>query len=293
LSAREVKALYDYESSPPPKITKRKTGLRQKAATPPLAVSPFKESQAKQHQQDWAEYLETEVEVSNSIGMQLRLVPPGEFTMGSPASEAGREDTETQHQVRITQPFYLSVHEVTQEQYERVMGNNPSKYKGANNPVEMVSWNDAVEFCRKLSAQEGVQYRLPTEAEWEYACRAGTTTTYSFGDDDSQLGKYAWYGANSGSTTHPVGEKLPNGWGLFDMHGNVWERCQDWSGDYGNEKVVTDPTGPASGSRRVLRGGAFSHPPKSVRAAYRTSYQPVSRVANDGFRLARTYDLSP
>jgi len=159
-----------------------------------------------------------------------------------------------------------------------------------------VSWNDAVEFCRKLSAQEGEEYRLPTEAEWEYACRAGTTTTYSFGNNESQLRKYAWYSDNSDDTTHVVGEKLPNAWGLYDMHGNVWEWCQDWHAAYGSENGLIDPTGPASGDRRVLRGGAFSRQPKDVRAARRnvTNHLPsVRRYYDSGFRLARTYDLSP
>ena len=182
-------------------------------------------------------------------------------------------------------------YEVTQEQYEKVMGNNPSRFKGSRNPVEKVRWNDAVAFCRKLSDQEGVEYRLPTEAEWEYACRAGTTTRYSFGDDKSQLGKYAWFGGNSGGETHPVGQKLPNIWGLYDMHGDVYEWCQDWYGRYERGRVISDPTGPASGKLRVLRGGAFAGRPLYVRSANRGDDLPVYRAF--GFRLARTYDLSP
>ena len=215
------------------------------------AVSPFTKRQAEQHQQAWADYLKTNITIKNSISMKLRLIPPGEFMMGSPESEADRYDDETQHQVRITKPFYLSATDVTQSQYQQVMGNNPSHWKGANKPVDMVSWNEAVEFCRKLSAQEGAEYRLPTEAEWEYACRAGPTTAYSFGDNVSQLGKYAWYENNSGNTTRAVGAKLPNAWGLHDMHGNVWEWCQDWHGAYESLQVVSDPTGVTSGSRRV------------------------------------------
>ena len=232
--------------------------------------------------------------IVNSVGVILVPVPAGEFTMGSPAFEADRTDDETQHRVKITKPFYLSVHEVTQQQYEVVMGNNPSEHKDANNPVENVSWYDAIEFCQKLSKQEGVEYRLPTEAEWEYACRAGTTTTYSFGDSASQLNEYAWYLANSGSqsyqpsTTHPVGEKLPNAWGLYDMHGNVYEWCQDWYAAYGSENVVFDPTGPASGERRVLRGGAFLDLLVNVRAADRGMGRSTVRGYNSGFRLART-----
>ena len=182
---------------------------------------------------------------------------------------------------------------MTQEQCEKVMGKNLSDSKGENKPVENVSWNDAIDFCGKLSKQEGVEYRLPTEAEWEYACRAGTTTRYSFGDDKSQLGKYAWFGGNSGGETHPVGQKLPNIWGLYDMHGDVYEWCQDWYGRYERGRVISDPTGPTSGEYRVLRGGAFVVPPEVVRSAYRYNYPLVLRSSVIGFRLARTCDLSP
>jgi len=228
------------------------------------------------------------VPVVNSIGMRFVPIQAGTFTMG--------EDQKA-HQVTLTQAFELGVYEVTQEQYEKVMGTNPSRFKGPQNPVENVSWNDAVEFCRKLSAmpaekKAGYVYRLPTEAEWEYACRAGTTTMYSFGDSESELGAYAWYARNSGKTTHPVGGKKPNPWGLYDMHGNVWEWCQDWHGAYPSG-AVTDPTGAASGSRRVLRGGSFSIRSSSVRSAYRTSSQPGLRNSRYGFRPARTYRLSP
>jgi formylglycine-generating enzyme required for sulfatase activity len=245
----------------------------------------------------------------------MRFVPisTGTFTMG---------EGKTAHQVTLTQAFHLGQHEVTQEQYESVMGTNPSKSKGPQNPVENVSWADAVEFCRKLSAmpaekKAGYVYRLPTEAEWEYACRAGTKTTYSFGDSESELGAYAWYGNNSGDQqidalniwntdqdnygkrlldnncrTHPEGEKKPNLWDLYDMHGNVWEWCQDWYGDYPSG-AVTDPTGPASGDSRVLRGGAFNSRTSYVRSANRNYNQPDTRYFYYGFRPARTYNLSP
>ena len=230
--------------------------------------------------------------VVNSVGVVLVPIPAGQFQMGSPESEADRHHGETQHLVQITKPFYLSAYEVTQQQYEQVMDDNPSYNEGANKPVEQVSWNDAVAFCDKLSDQEGVKYRLPTEAEWEYACRVGTTTAYSFGDDPSQLGKYAWYDANSNSTTHTVGGKIPNGWGLYDMHGNVWEWCQDWYAGYRNGDV-SDPTGPASGPGRVVRGGSFTYQPKTGRSANRFNYLPDFRNSRFGFRLARTYNLSP
>jgi formylglycine-generating enzyme required for sulfatase activity len=155
-----------------------------------------------------------------------------------------------------------------------------------------VSWDDAVEFCRKLSAlpaekAAGYVYRLPTEAEWEYACRAGTRTKYSFGDDESELGDYAWHASNSGNTTHPVGGKKPNPCGLYDMHGNVWEWCQDWHGDYPSG-AVTDPTGPSSGSYRVLRGGSWNYFSEDCRSAYRYWYTPDYRGLNLGFRVLRS-----
>jgi len=265
---------------------------REAEADPPQAVAPFDSDQAKAHQKAWADYLGVPVQITNSIGMKLNLIPPGEFVMGSPESKPGRYDSEPQHLVRITKPFYLSVHEVTQQQYEKVMGKNPSSYKGDTKPVEMVNWDEAVAFFGKLSDEEGVEYRLPTEAEWEYACRAGTTTAWCFGDDVSRLGEYAWHSGNSNST-HPVGELKPNPWGLFDMHGNVYEWCQDWYGDYDRLQVVSDPTGAASGQYRVLRGGAFSYLPRFVPAAGRDYAHPHYRVRSFGFRLARTYPLPP
>jgi len=232
------------------------------------------------------------VGVTNSIGMKLRLIPAGEFMMGSPGTESDRNDNETQHRVSITKPFYLGVTEVTQEQYQQVMGTNPSQFKGPQNPVEKVSWTDAVEFCRKLSAMPaektaGHVYRLPTESEWEYACRAGTTTAYGFGDDASGLGDYGCFVGNSGPKTHPVGEKKPNAWGVYDMHGNVFEWCQDWYGDYSSGSA-TDPTGAVSGSIRVFRGGSWDFSAWSCRSAFRYGYAPEFRDDDLGFRVLRS-----
>ena len=175
-----------------------------------------------------------------------------------------------------------------------MMGTNPSNFYflGPQNPVENVSWTDAVEFCRKLSAMPaektaGHVYRLPTEAEWEYACRSGTTTAYGFGDDASRLGDYGWFDGNSDSSTHPVGEKKPNAWGLYDMHGNVWEWCQDWYGDYPSGSA-TDPTGATSGSYRVIRGGSWSNDARYCRSAYRSWRTPEARYNNLGFRVLRS-----
>ena len=216
--------------------------------------------------------------------MKFKLVPAGMFMMGE-GDEA--------HEVTLTKSFKIGVHEVTQAQYEQVMGVNPSKFKGADNPVENVSWEDAVEFCRRLSElpaekEAGNVYRLPSEAQWEYACRAGTTTEYSFGDDDSDLGDYAWFRENSSNRTHPVGDKLPNAWGLYDMHGNVLEWCQDWYGDYPSGSV-TDPSGATSGSYRVIRGGCWLYPAEGCRSAYRFWDFPSSRSSSSGFRVC----LSP
>ena len=227
-------------------------------------------------------------ESADSIGMEFKLIPAGTFTMG----DASGDDDETPHEVTLTKPFKMGIHEVTQAQYEQVMGVNPSEFKGANNPVENVSWDDAVEFCRRLSElpaekAAGNVYRLPTEAEWEYACRAGTTTKYSFGDDESDFGEYGWYWENSGRTTHPVGSKLPNAWGLYDMHGNVWEWCQDWYGDYPSGSV-TDPSGATSSSRRVSRGGGWYITADDCRSAVRGRSLPSLPFYRLGFRVVRS-----
>jgi formylglycine-generating enzyme required for sulfatase activity len=219
--------------------------------------------------------------------MKRVLIPSGKFMMGSPKDEKDREDSEgPQREVTISKPFYMGVYAVTQEQYEQVMGKNPSNFKGAENPVENVSWNDAAEFCKKLSQKTGTSVRLPTEAEWEYACRAGSKTRFSYGDDNdyANLGDYAWYGQNSDNKTHPVGQKKPNAFGLYDMHGNVWEWCSDWYGAY-EDKAQTDPTGPASGSARVLRGGGWIYDPQVCRSAYRARGDPDNRGSVFGFRV--------
>ena len=235
-------------------------------------------------QKECSKRLQLPVEITNSIEMKLKLMPAGEFMMGSTksplelvrmfdlAKKSAKEFTREhpQHKVRITKPFYLGVYEVTQEQYEKVMGKNPSSFKGASNPVEKVSWDDAVEFCKRLSAKEGKTYRLPTEAEWEYAFRAGSTTLYSFGDDPARLGEHAWHWGNSDRKTHPVGEKKPNVWGLYDMHGNVWEWCADsWTG-----------------SCRVRRGGSWFSWARYCRSACRNGRPPSYRSSIQGFRVA-------
>jgi formylglycine-generating enzyme required for sulfatase activity len=274
----------------PSKTTPQPMAGESRGTVPPLAVAPFDAVAAQAHQQAWAKHLGQPVEVTNSIGMKLKLIPPGEFLMGSADSDWDAGDAEKpQHTVWISKAFYLGVTEVTQEQYERVMGANPSTFKGAQLPVEKVSWDDAVEFCRKLSVlsaerSAGRVYRLPTDAEWEYACRAGSRTKWSFGDAESSPGDYAWYWDNSGNKTHPVGTKKPNAWGLYDMHGNVWEWCLDWYDGYASTPM-DDPVGPATGSLRVSRGGGWSSDAGYCRSAFRSGRAPDSRYDFLGFRL--------
>ena len=245
-------------------------------------------------------YAQSPKTITNSIGMKLVLIPKGTFMMGSPIEEEGADNDEEQHQVTIGKDYYLGVTEVTQGQYEKVMGTNPSYFRGnkvqgesSNHPVEQVSWEDAVEFCKKLSdlpeeKKGGRVYRLPTEAEWEYACRAGSKAAYSFGANSKSLGDYAWFGENSGRQTHPVGEKKANAWGLYDMHGNVWELCSDWYGEY-PKGAVSDPSGPNEGSYRVIRGGGWNDEAADCRSANRARIVPSDRSINLGFRVA----LSP
>jgi formylglycine-generating enzyme required for sulfatase activity len=235
---------------------------------------------------------EVTVGLGNGVKLEMVLIPAGEFLMGSPDSDnnAG-SDEKPQHRIRITKPFYLGKYPVTQKQWEAVMGNTPSNFEGTRNPVERVSWEDCQVFLGKLNVKSGVgegRFQLPTEAQWEYACRAGSTTRYCFGDDEPGLGEYAWHAANSGYKTHPVGEKKPNAWGLYDMHGNVFEWCHDWfDGSYYANSTADDPTAPFVGSGRVLRGGSWFAPAKACRSAYRDGLSPEQRNYFLGFRVAR------
>jgi formylglycine-generating enzyme required for sulfatase activity len=224
--------------------------------------------------------------VTNSLGMKFVLLRAGQFQMGS---ASGGNDEQPVHRVALTQPFYLGTTEVTQSQWQSVMGSNPSQYKGANRPVENVSWEDVQSFIKQLNRREqGVTYRLPTEAEWEYGARAGATTAYSFGDAAEQLDEYAWYWENSDKQTHPVGQKRANDWGLYDMYGNVWEWVQDWyEGNYYQRSPEQDPAGPPSGSNRVVRGGSWYDGARYCRSAYRVDGYPGARDSHVGFRLLR------
>lgn len=221
--------------------------------------------------------------------MDFVWIEAGTFFMGSPLSESGRHSNEDpQHKVAISKGFYLGKYEVTQGQWESVMGSNPSYYSGSNHPVEMVSWHDVQEFIWALNAAAGDSlYRLPSEAEWEYVARAGSTSRWPFGDDESQLRDYAWYeDNNSPNGTKEVGTKLSNPWGLHDMHGNVYEWCQDWDSTYSSGASI-DPISATSGSVRVLRGGYFFITAQLVRSASRSFIGPGSRYDGIGFRLLR------
>jgi formylglycine-generating enzyme required for sulfatase activity len=221
--------------------------------------------------------------------MEFVWIEGGEFLMGCGASDTECDDDEKPaHKVRVD-GFWMGQYEVTQAQWQKLMGSNPSSFEGENRPVEQVSWDDAQEFIKKLNSRSGMTFRLPTEAEWEYAARAGTKTVYSFGDNVNKLGEYAWYSANSGSQTHPVGQKKPNVWGLYDMHGNVWEWCADWyDSSYYAKDPSENPSGPSGGSSRVLRGGCWPSDARHVRSALRGIDAPADRDDFIGFRLVRT-----
>jgi len=220
-----------------------------------------------------------------TVNMRMAFIPPGEFLMGSPEDEEGRRPNEGPlHRVGIEQGFYMGIYSVTQEQLQSVMGNRPSGVNGDENPVEHINWYDCRTFARKLSDRCGVTFRLPTEAEWEYASRAGAGTKYHFGGDDSELDDYVWYRGNCGRRTHPVGEKRPNGWGLYDMCGNVWEWCQSLSRPYpyraddGREDV-------SAFGRRVLRGGSRDGGAADCRSAVRIHSLPGRWRGHRGFRV--------
>ncbi len=300
---------------------------------PPFAMAPFDAGAATEHLKAWADHLGVPVAISNSIGMKLVLIPPGEFLMGSSDEEIARqlrigngdkwgflESEGPQHKVRITKPFYLGRHEVTVGQFRRfaretgykteaetdgqggriwdhakntwhqrsdITWQNTGFEQSDEHPVVQVSWNDCVAFCRWLSGEEGKTYDLPTEAQWEYVCRAGSTTRWCFGDDVTDLGKYAWYERIGGESTKPVGRKLSNDFGLFDVHGNVWEWCFDQYGKQSySESPVDDPGGPINGSFRSLRGGSWSYSSDSCRSAYRNGLKPDYRFMGLGCRVA-------
>jgi sulfatase modifying factor 1 len=225
--------------------------------------------------------------IVTKTGVEMVLIPAGQFLMGD---DNGEDDEKPVHPVRVGS-FYMDVCEVTQRDYQSLMGRNPSKFVDPYAPVDKVSWHDAVRYCNMRSLREGFTpcydtntlkcdfsadgYRLPTEAEWEYACRAGTTSRWSFGNDSGKLAEYAWLKDNSNKTTHPVRQKAPNPWGLYDMHGNVYEWCNDFYREgYGQDSEGDDPRGPASGDKRVVRGGCWDTREESCRSSARSSESP-------------------
>ncbi len=309
--------------------------------SPERAIVPFEQELARALQTEWAQHLGTDVAATNSIGMSLRLIPAGEFMMGTTPegiAEFTRDENNEywvryykseapQHRVVIGRPFMLGANEVTRKEFREFIAatgyktdaerdgkggyrwepswgqspevtweNIPGLQQTDVGPVVNVSWNDAVAFCKWLSKVEGRTYRLPTEAEWEYACRAGSAGKWSFAPDDEALLKThaicAWSG--NGSQPQSVGLKLPNAFGLFDMHGNVYEWCNDWySQDYYQQSPTIDPLGPAKGEYRVMRGGSFGAIPKNLRCAHRNVLEPTGRTPFVGFRVAREIDDTP
>jgi len=258
--------------------------------------------------------LRTPTIVSAKSGVEMALVPGGSFTMGSDRNEEGDEPA---HTVFVS-PFCIDTHEVTQAEYERLMGKNPSLWKDPKNPVEQIRWSQAAAYCNARSREEGLRpaydektgacdfaadgYRLPTEAEWEYACRAGTTTTWFFGNSPAELGDYAWFRDNCMRTPQTVGQKLPNPWGLYDLYGNVWEWCHDYyAEDYYLRSPEREPRGPEKGNTRVIRGGAWSSKANQCRSAYRDQEYPqftdvcfaADRNGLIGFRCVRPAPPAP
>ena len=222
---------------------------------------------------------------ANIGGFDMVFVKGGTFTMGATAEQGSDAESEEKptHSVTLSD-FYIGKYEVTQAQWKAVMGSNPSEFKGNNLPVENVSWKNIQKFLKKLNAKTGKKFRLPTEAEWEYAARGGNQSKgYKYSGSNS-IDDVAWYGYNSSGKTNPVGQKSPNELGIYDMSGNVFEWCQDWYGSYGSSSQ-TNPTGPSSGSYRVLRGGSWSYYRGDWRVSYRYRFYPEFRISNYGFRL--------
>jgi formylglycine-generating enzyme required for sulfatase activity len=315
----------------------RKIEIRELGASPapPPAVAPFDGAAARAHQEAWAKHLGISVRTTNSVAMQMILIPPGEFVVGSDVAEAdavqksGRlpgfmKVQEPQYPAKLTRPFLCGATEVTIGQFSKFVADTGYKTEAeklaksytspgypttAETAATYLTWNDAAAYCNWLSNKDGLQrvyepfgstwtarpgngYRLPTEAEWEFACRAGTTTQFSFGDDEKQLSEFAWTKENSDNRAQAVGTKAPNPFGLYDMHGNVWEWCDDWYAESPQSVGRNDPRGPASGTRRVCRSGAYAHVAPTARSAFRIGMSPSYSVSSHhGFRVARSFDM--
>ncbi len=315
------------DATPPPAVAEtpaQPQGSAQAAAAIPAPSPATVQAPPEPELPSWA----SDKEVVNSIGMTFAFIPKGVFVRGAAEDEGSQVDSqqegrrraglsgignsidETPHEVTLTKNYFLGVHEVTQAQFLKLMGKNPSMFQGnrvdgdsSEHPVDNVTWPDAVAFCQKLSElpeerAAGRVYRLPTEAEWEYACRAGSTGPFCFGAEVAQLPVYAWFKANSESTTHPVGQKMPNDWGLYDMHGNIEEWCNGFYSNY-SDQPLTDPQGELYGKFRVVRGGNSISPPGKCRSAVRRpcyeenlvtqlSFQDQRNTQNGSFQQALT-----
>lgn len=314
-SGRQVVRVHWEES---PTENGRSSDQRWPNDTPPPAIAPFDADKAKRLQQEWADFLDVPVEREIIVGqnkdgqdvnLTMVLIPPGEFLMGSSDQErtqflegyakaandqwaASRIPSEgPEHPVRITRPFYLGKYEVTQAQWQAVMGDNPSKFNDhPAHPVEKVSWNDIQPFLAKLNERDfagKLKFALPTEAQWEFACRAGTTTTWHSGDDQAVLREFGWFHGHADGKTHSVGRLKPNPLGLYDLHGNVWEWCADrFADDYYAKAPVDDPNGPGSGTNRAIRGGCAMYHANYCRSASRDHNHPGHRFGGLGFRIA-------
>ncbi len=277
----------DPEPTPVPVGLTPRRGVRQLKAVSPRAGCAAADPPARSSLPATQPGEVTTIWLGQGVVLKFVWIPPGTFVMGSLPGEPVRLENETPHRVTLTKGFYLGVHPVTQAQWRAVMGNNPSRVKAANHPVEMVSWDSCVVFCKKLRQLTGKRFRLPTEAEWEYACRAGTTTAYHSGNGLEALRQVGWcsYDEVPGSAgmTQPVGLLQPNAWGLWDMHGNVWEWCRDWYAPYEGDAI--DPIGPCFGTARVLRGGSWYYGPNDCRSARRVRKEPATRYADIGCRI--------
>ena len=304
---------------------KRKRSIQEKKLNETSVVSPVELDNKPDNLENSGDSKSVDESDSlfQAIMSEMVTCPAGRFIMGSPETqygeqkegfwnslfgekevlqegELGRYNNENQHEVIISKEFKIGKYPVTQKLYKEVMGGNPAKFKGDDYPVEHVSWNDAKAFCDKLNKKyasllpAGYMFDLPTEAQWEYACRAGTTTALNNGKNLTSeekakcinLDEVSWYNQNSENTTHPVGNKKPNEWGIYDMHGNVWEWCRDWYDNYLLGSCVTDPVGPSTGSRRILRGGSWFSYARCCRSAFRSNNYPDGKVDILGFRLA-------
>ena len=286
LSNPEKRAKYDKHLVAQQKVQSNVSQTHHQSSSRPPQPKPSKESKSEKTSE-----AANDSDTGQSVKeLEFVLIPAGMFIMGSPVNEQKRGEDEKQHQVTISKPFYMQTTPVTQGQWQRIMGYNHSWFKGdLNLPVEQVSWNNVQEFIQKLNQKEMTdKYRLPTEAQWEYAARAGTTTMFYTGDSEEYLARAAWYAKNSENRTHPVGQKTPNAWGLYDMLGNVAEWVQDFFGDYPNGSAV-DPEGPLNGFERINRGGSWYYNATQCRCANRRSNSP--KYENNkfvGFRLIKT-----